>query len=74
MKRILLLAMVAALMSVMLVVSAAPGFAHQKICKGGSQPQAVVEGTNGDTNGDGIACKKYNHKTDEYVLTDNHTH
>jgi hypothetical protein len=59
-KRILLLATVAALMAVMLVVSAAPGLAHNVICPGNGKwfQQTVAWGTPADEDGDLLVCVK----------------
>jgi hypothetical protein len=70
MKRILLLAMVAALMSVMLVMSAAPGFAFQHHCVGRWDFATVSAGDSRDVNGNNFICYRVDKKTGETIYID----
>ena len=73
MRRFLLLATVAALMAVMVVVSAAPVLAHNDTCVGG--PGAfrvdVTPGTFPDEDNDGVVCGKTKGNGDT-VFRDDH--
>jgi len=73
MKRILLIATVAALMSVMVVVSAAPVLAHNLTCVGGPSTFSltVTPGTFPDEDNDGAICGTIKHDG-SVVFKDDH--
>ena len=75
MRRILLLATVAALMAVMLVVSAAPVSAHFVTCTGGifvgSYPASAAPSADADN--DGVICGRTRHDG-TIVYKDDHDH
>ena len=73
----MLLTTVAAIMSVMLVVSAASAaFAHNRPCTGGPFAGSlnVTPGTNGDEDGDGLVCYRPNIHQGYYTFFDDHDH
>jgi hypothetical protein len=72
MKRILLLATVAALMAVMLAVSAVPGLAHNVWCTGNWVPAFTNPGTGSDADGDGRICTKTAQQGLKGILKDDH--
>ena len=71
MKRILVLATVAALMAAMLMVSASASFAHGLVCTGGWAPYGVP-GHPADRDGDGVFCGKTNFNSGKTVYKDDH--
>ena len=73
MKRVLSLATVAALMAVLVMVSAAPVFAHNRTCVGGPSTfsQTVTPGLFPDEDNDGVICGTFKHDG-SVVFKDDH--
>jgi hypothetical protein len=74
MRRTILMVTVALGMAAMMMVSAAPGFAHDKICTGRYDFAIVSIGEPVDVNQNNIVCYRIVKKTGEHIFIDDHRH